>query len=184
MSYDLMVFCSTIPTLADALQHDLRVLTVEGEVEPAGGSVALTRRQGAGFDHLCVIDGPFEAEDDDTPAEVAAALLVCKWTVQISYPSDLSNAASKIVDRIARRLANSGDGVLHDPQVDKIVWPRNPKRLRELPRSREPDMARVELEWLVARRLTPADAHAALRDDPGSPGGRSARSRRRLSAAA
>lgn len=162
MSYDIVVFSSKLPTLAGALEPEAAALAVEGEVEPTGGSIALTRRQQTGFDHVCVIDGPLEAEDDDAPRKVAATLLVANWTVQLNYPSDLSKAASKIVNRIARRLADSGDGVVYDPQVDDIVWPRNPKRLRELPRRAERDDRRIELEWLVARRLTSADGHAVL----------------------
>lgn len=89
-------------------------------------------------------------------------LLSCRWTVQLSRPHDLSPSGVTIVERIGRRLADSGQGVLYDPQADAIRWPRNPTRLREPPKRRSSDPARVRLEWLVARRLTAADAHALL----------------------
>ncbi len=162
MSYDLAVFCSSRPELESALRPDAPALLVTGDVAPANGSVALARRVRGRDEHLCVIDGPFEIEDEDAPEEVATVLLVCAWTVQINLPTVLPNAAFKVVERIARRIADSGDGVLFDPQRGEIVWPRNTKRLRELPKRTSSDETRVELEWLVARHLTAEDAHALL----------------------
>jgi hypothetical protein len=160
LSYDLTVFASDLPDLAAALEPE--TLEMDGDVPPIRGSVALLRSKRGRSQHLCTIDGPLEAEDDDAPEEVDEVLLACRWTVQISCPDDLSKAALGVVERVARRLSDSGRGVLYDPQQDEIVWPRSPQKLRHLPKSSGEDVARVELEWPVARRLSARDAHAVL----------------------
>ncbi len=96
------------------------------------------------------IDGPFAAEDGDAPPAVAAALLTARWTVQ------LSGAALEL----ARAIADSGRGVVYDPQEDAIVWPADPAVLRAVEPRR--DGASIQLEWLFARRLERADAHRLL----------------------
>jgi hypothetical protein len=162
LSYDLAVFGSELPDLADAVNSEGSAVTVEGALEAVRASVSLIRQQRHGVEHVCEIDGPLEADDADAPEDVAAALLMCRWTVQISCPSDLTKVGFKVVERVARRLADSGTGVVYDPQLDKIVWPRTPRTLRELPRRRNADVARVEIQWLVARRLDARDGHALL----------------------
>jgi hypothetical protein len=96
------------------------------------------------------IDGPFEADDEDAPPAVAAALLTVRWTVQ------LSGAALDL----ARAIADSGRGVVYDPQEDRIVWPADPAVLRAVQPRR--DGATIKLEWLFARRLSSTDAHRLL----------------------
>jgi GNAT superfamily N-acetyltransferase len=77
--------------------------------------------------------------------------------------SSLPARAVKIVDKIARMLAESGQGVVYDPQADQIVWPSNPKKLREVrAQERSEDDGRLELEWLWTRRLTSKDARSVL----------------------
>jgi hypothetical protein len=109
----------------------------------------------------CEVDGPLAAEDEDAPPIVAAALLRVRWTVQISMPASRTRRDVKAVERFSRAVADSGRGVVYDPQADAIVWPRNPAKLRAVDAVEHGD-ERVELQWLFARRLTAADAHALL----------------------
>jgi hypothetical protein len=104
------------------------------------------------------IDGPMEAEDEDAPPQVVAALLSVRWTVQ------LSGHDPKAVNRLARTIAEAGRGLVYDPQEDRIAWPRNPARLRKVETSRDTrrDDDDIQLHWLFARRLTSVDAHALL----------------------
>jgi hypothetical protein len=83
------------------------------------------------------IDGPLEAEDEDAPAPVVAALLSVRWTVE------LSGSEPKAVTRLARAVAESARGVVYDPQEDRIVWPRNPAKLRKVETSRDPTRPRT-----------------------------------------
>ena len=106
----------------------------------------------------CEIDGPLEAEDEDAPAQVVAALLRVRWTVQ------LSGHDPKQVARLARAIAETGRGLVYDPQDDRVAWPRNPAKLRKVETSRDArkDDHDIELHWLFDRRLTSADAHALV----------------------
>jgi len=96
------------------------------------------------------IDGPFAAEDADAPPVVAAALVTVRWTVQ------LSGAALSL----AGAIADSGRGVVYDPQKDVILWPADLASLRAVAPRR--GGATIQLEWLFARRLERADAHRLL----------------------
>src|SRR6185312_13155634 len=80
-----------------------------------------------------------------------------RWTVQ------LSGHDPKAVNRLARAIAETGRGLVYDPQEDRIAWPRNPAKLRAVETARaRSDYDDVLLHWLFDRRLTSADAHALL----------------------
>lgn len=148
--------------LGRVLPDDVRVDgDPAAEREPG---VALVRVGRRGEEQICVVDGPLEAEDEDAPADVAAVLLACRWTVQISLPASLAQAQHRLVVRLARALADAGRGVVFDPQEDAIVWPRNPRRVREVAAGDhdEDERAHVELELALARELTSEDAHTLL----------------------
>jgi hypothetical protein len=135
MSWDLAVFAPDRPDVADPPRDDVSV------------------------------DGPLEVEDEDLPDEVAAALLVCRFSVEISVPAGAPGAAVRAAKRYVRSLAKEAAGVVYDPQEDAIVFPRSTKRLRTPVVSRDrddDDGGRLELMWLVARRLTAADGEALL----------------------
>jgi hypothetical protein len=86
------------------------------------------------------------------------ALLSVRWTVE------LSGHTPKDVERLARTIADSGRGVVYDPQADAIVWPRKPAKLRAVETSRDTssDDPTLHLRWEFARRLTSDDAHTLL----------------------
>jgi hypothetical protein len=137
VSYDLEVY----------LQEELRLSrAVEGvgweDVLPTaewsdreGSGLSLARRTKRTERHLCTADGPLRIDEDDdhVPAAVRASLLSVGWTVQISRPFDLGRADASLVERFARAVAAEGEGVVYDPQLDEIVWPRSIKRLRDVP---------------------------------------------------
>src|SRR5215212_8869124 len=114
--------------------------------------------------HGVSVDGPLEVEDEDLPEVVAGALLVCRWTVQISVPAGATKGDVRRAERLARALAKESSGLVYDPQEDAIVWPRSVKRLREpvVSRDRDDDGRTLELTWLVARRLDARDGHALV----------------------
>lgn len=105
------------------------------------------------------VDGPFEAQDEDAPPEVVAALLTVRWLVQLAGKESLA---------AAKAIAESGRGVVYDPQKGAIVWPRNPAKLRAVETDDKREHGKqIRLNWLFARHLTAADAHrflAVLRD--------------------
>lgn len=123
--------------------------------------VYASRRPEVPGDVAFEVDGPLEAQDEDAPAQVVAALLSVAWTVQISTSWEQEKAAL----RLARTIAESGRGVVYDPQEDAIVWPRNPAKLRKVETSRETKddgYDDVELRWLFTRELSSRDAHRLL----------------------
>lgn len=167
MSLDLTVFSPDRPDVAAVVA---RVVPEEVRVEGEPGAerepwLALTRVTRSAERHLCSVDGPLEAEDEDAPPDVASVLLAVRWTIQITMPASLTQAEHRIVTRLARALADDGRGVVHDPQADVIAWPRNPEAVRRVEAADDDSdetRGQVELELALPRHLTATDAHALL----------------------
>jgi hypothetical protein len=166
VSYDLEVYLQGELRLSRAVEsvglEDV-LLTAEWS-DREGSGLSLARRTKRTERHLCTADGPLRIDEDDdhVPAAVRASLLSVGWTVQISRPFDLGRADASLVARFARAVAAEGEGVVYDPQLDEIVWPRSIKKLREVPAASRPGPEHLALEWLFARLLTSADADALL----------------------
>jgi hypothetical protein len=166
MSYDLEVYLQGELPLSRAVESVGRedvVATAEWS-DPEGSGLSLVRRTKRTERQLCTADGPLRIDEDDdhVPDAVRASLLSVGWTVQISRPFDLARTDASLVERFTRAVADEGKGVVYDPQLAKIVWPRNVKKLRDVPPASQPGPEHVALEWLFARRLTSADADALL----------------------
>lgn len=153
MSYDLHVFGPTAPDVAaaaDALgANNLRY-------SPEAGLELELKR---GPRQLCAVDGPLalDEHEDDVPQAAAEALLSVTATVQLSRPHSPPKRDAEYVDRYARRLADSCEGVVYDPQLDQVVWPRSVGKLRAVPKAAAEEPGAVHLQWCFARDLTDAD---------------------------
>lgn len=167
MSYDLEVYLQQALRLNRAVERVGRedVSSTPTWSDSEGSGLSLVRRTKRMERHLCTADGPLiiDEDDDHVPEVVRAALLRVGWTVQISRPFDLTRTDTSVVERFARAVADKGDGVVYDPQLDEIVWPRSVKKLRDVPPRSKPDRDQhLALEWLFARHLTSADADTLL----------------------
>jgi hypothetical protein len=166
VSYDLEIYGPRWPSLESAVsalrRDDLITVRAAGHGEDAG--LTLMRRVQREERYLCTADGPFEVDDrgDDVPDSIRASLLHVALTVQISGPVSQARADSELVERFARAVADEGAGVLYNPQTDQIVWPRNVKKLRDVPAAAQRSDEHLALEWLMARNLVASDGDALL----------------------
>lgn len=148
MSFDLRVFTQSPPALEAPAIEGLRALA-----HPDG--VELLRELSGGDRQLCTADGPFEIveAEDEIPEAVRSGLLSVAWEVQISAGGVLSDRDVIAVNRFARAVAKSGDGMVFDPQLDKVVWPRSIRALRKVPaRPAEADTY-LAMEWAFVEEL-------------------------------
>ena len=76
------------------------------------------------------LDGPLRVDAEDLPSWLAAAVLTPRWLVEISAPEGTSDLVWKMANRVGRHLADEMEGVLFDPQHDRIAWPRSRQRPR------------------------------------------------------
>jgi hypothetical protein len=116
------------------------------DASSSGGSIVVERgtRQGkAGFS----IDGPLRIDAEDLPSELAAAVLMPRWTLDLSLPAGSPDLAWAMVVKTGRYLADMAEGVLFDPQEDRIVWPRSQQR--RLARSEGERTTHVEFSWVI-----------------------------------
>ncbi|MFG1943904.1 hypothetical protein [Nonomuraea sp. NPDC048826] len=156
MSYDLEVYAAR-PVPPDRLA----VLVAE-----AGGR-AEVRQAGATVDRLVrgrpepafVVDGPYRLEREDLPDEVAAAAVGVTARYEFTV-GDRGAAAVGFAKKVARRLAELTEGVVHDRQDDqRPVWPRTTRRFEP------PAAGRIDtlgLEWFVRREDLPGELPGSL----------------------
>jgi hypothetical protein len=102
-----------------------------------------TREGKAGF----TIDGPLRIDAEDLPAELVAAVLVPRWTFELSVPGGSPDLAWSMAAKTGRYLADAGEGILFDPQEDGIVWPRSQQR--RLARAVGERTTLVEFSWVL-----------------------------------
>jgi hypothetical protein len=94
------------------------------------------------------VDGPFEVEVDDLEEQVIASVLDPHWLTQISVPAAASNSDLKLAGQLAKHIAVTCDGSVYDPQLDKVVWPRQSRRRFVAP-AKEERIRLVGLDWYL-----------------------------------
>lgn len=123
------------------------------EASSSGGWTVVergTRRGETSF----TIEGPLRIEAEDLPTELAAAVLVPRWTLELSVPAGSPDLVWVMAARTGRYLADASEGVLFDPQEDRIVWPRSQQRRLTVPTGKR--TTHVEFSWAI-----PAEAFTA-----------------------
>jgi hypothetical protein len=147
VSYDLQVFAKRQPKAVefDAFLATHTGISSEGRFK-RDGYVLLSATDGVHAE----IDGPNRIEAEDLPDAANGAIGGSGWLVQISvkpstdatWPSDL-----------AIHLARNADGVVYDPQEDRVTWPQGFQA--RTGSSAEERISEVELDWFTTR--TPTD---------------------------
>ena len=93
------------------------------------------------------VEGPLHVDLEDLSPTLAASVVGPRWLVELSVPAGARDVVWKMANRVGRRLADEMDGVLFDPQEDRIVWPRSKQRRNvDLRGSTENS---VEFEWAI-----------------------------------
>jgi hypothetical protein len=147
LSYDLQVFAKRQSKAADldAFLATQRGITAEGAFK-RDGYVLLTAPDGVHAE----VDGPNRLEAEDLPDAANGGIGRSGWLVQVSVKP--STDAPWPMD-LAAHLARSADGVVYDPQEDRVTWPGG-FQPRD-PDSGEERSTEVELDWFTTR--APAD---------------------------
>ena len=154
MSIDLDVVTHLLPTtghVRDALPAAGR-FHLEGELAGEAGNVLVTRA--APYTDAFTVDGPHRIETEDLSEAVAAAAVAPRWLVQINIPIGASKQVRAAADRMARQLARSCQGVVFDPQLDAVTWPRGAPRTPRSKAQRITRTMRVDI-CLSPSRFTP-----------------------------
>ncbi len=149
MSYDLHIYSKRQPKASDldAFLSTHSDGTAEGRFK-RDSLVLLTAADGVHAE----IDGPSRVEAEDLPDAANGAIGASGWLVQISVKP--STEATWPMD-LAIHLARAADGVLYDPQEDRVAWPKGFKP-RD-PVSGEERITEVELDWFTAWSSTDPD---------------------------
>ncbi|NOY54555.1 MAG: hypothetical protein GXP34_01060 [Actinobacteria bacterium] len=164
MSRDLRIVGSEWPDL-DALGVWLVGLG-RWDVRVGGGVTSVHRLTRGEISGVFSLDGPVRVEAEDLPPELASAVLVPRWLIEINVPLGASDAVWKMALRVGRRLADEMVGVVFDPQEDEIVWPRSKnRRLARVDKS--PASTDIDFSWAIpehgSAESLPRDLIALLR---------------------
>lgn len=146
LSYDLQVFAKRQPRASDLeayLAHE-DAPSSDGRFK-RDGYVLLKAGDGAHAE----VDGPSRIEAEDVPDAASGAIGSSGWLVQISVKP--STDATWPMD-LAIHLARATDGVVYDPQEDRVTWP-NGFQPRDAS-SGEERITAVELDWFTASSST------------------------------
>ncbi len=95
----------------------------EGELSLSGDFSCLSAESANGSTPIATIDGPFAIERDDLHESINAVLLAPKWCVQIHMPAQTTMKSAEVVVQLCRYLADNFQGIVYDPQGNKIIWP-------------------------------------------------------------
>lgn len=112
MSYDLHVFGRNDEPVA-ALAAVLA--PIPHQVHGSGAAIRGTRP-----DALLTIDGPFDVDREDIPAEVLERVLAPSVAYQLSATSSYREPDAR---RLARSLAEAVEGAVYDCQDGQLLWP-------------------------------------------------------------
>lgn len=97
---------------------------------------------------------------DDVPDAAASRLLAPRWQVIVHARQSKGGAAEG--RKVARAIAERCDGVVYDPQADKVVWPRGTRRMASAPAVAERRVDILRLTWCFSRRLGSRDCRMFL----------------------
>ena len=144
MSYDLQVYSRRQPKAAD-LDDFIRTadhpLTSDGRLK-RDGPLLLTDADSI----YAEVDGPVRAEAEDLPDAANGAIGGSGWLVQLSVKPSADVAWPM---ELATHLARAADGVVYDPQEDRVTWPAG-FQPRD-PATGEERFNEVELTWFAGR---------------------------------
>ena len=142
VSYDLQIIAKkqpkavhvrAVPLIADG--------TVSGRgTLQRGGHLLLTDAVGVVVD----VDGPSAIDDEDVPDAASGAIGATGWLVQLSMKP---STEATWPQELAIQLARAADGVVYDPQLHRVTWPKGFQ-----PRDRETGEVRIEqiaFDWFT-----------------------------------
>ena len=149
MSYDLQVYAKRQPRASDldAYRSGQDGLSANGRLK-RDGAVVLTAADGV----VAEVDGPSHVEAEDLPDAANGAIGAKGWLVQISVKPSTEAAWPM---ELAIHLARAADGIVYDPQEDRVGWPKG-FQARDAG-SGEERISEVEFDWFTAWSPTDPD---------------------------
>lgn len=151
MSYDLQIWSTTRPDLAELLaKYDFKPSDKDYYYEAK--------------DWQIVINAQCEVLDEDIPEQIMGILPGIKYLLEINLePIGASKKAVALTNKVAQEIAKLCTGTILNPQEDTITTPKGVKRLAETERLKEIDI--IEMSWWMNHnQLTAAETLQKLVD--------------------
>jgi hypothetical protein len=145
MSYDVQVF--------GRRQAELSTDFVAGSPGLVLGHDGLVLR-GRRATYSFTVDGPFEVEPEDVPAEVLAHVLEPRWMWAILVEGS-SEAEIPHAVRFAKRLAKAAEGAALDQQTGEVLAKVGSRTMVAPPKDSRIDL--FELHWYAFAAAAPSD---------------------------
>jgi hypothetical protein len=109
-------------------------------------------------EYCFLVDGPFVVELEDLDEQVIASVLDPQWLTQFSVPAACSDSDLKLAKQLAKHIADACHGSVYDPQLDKVIWPRQSRRRFVTPRkAREERIKLLNLDWYLPASQSSVD---------------------------
>lgn len=152
MSHDLEVIIRIRPEhfLIEEFIVDRNDLSIQGNLDSDSGNVIVYRKEPGGLVASFEVWGPSKAESEDLEDSVVSLVPSPRWIIQISVPAGGEKNDRPDAEKLARYIAERCQGVVYDPQVATVIWPR----VSEIHRSKHPVEGRirvVKLDWYLPR---------------------------------
>lgn len=151
MSIDLEIITSSRPehTHLQEFVSSREHFGIQGELFTGQGSLVITRRMKTRTLWSFNVYGPFRVELDDLNDMVLGHVLAPRWLLKISVPIAAPKVDFSAARALARHLADRCKGVVYDPQIGAIVWPKG-KRKRHTPPAGRYRIRLIRLKWFVS----------------------------------
>ena len=150
MSLDLQVFGSSklLPAEFVAICTGIEGMRLVGDTSTTPNQFVLERLLRGKYDYVATIDGPLAVEPEDLPDVVSSRTVGVTVTYQLVVEGSAA-PSFKIASRVAAEMAASIRGVVYDPQLDDVTWPKGGTRAFRPPAATTVDS--VEYRWYVRR---------------------------------
>ncbi|TMI29511.1 hypothetical protein E6H29_11205 [Candidatus Bathyarchaeota archaeon] len=165
MSHDLEIVTSIKPVhfLLEKFIATRNNLTIQGKLGSDAGNVIVYRKERNALVASFEIWGPSKAESEDLEESVVSIVQPPRWVTQISVPAGGEKDDRTSAEELARYISERCTGVVYDPQVAAVTWPKVSDQ-RPSMRSQKERIRLVKLDWYLPKgQASESMAHTLLR---------------------
>jgi hypothetical protein len=165
LSHDLEIVTSIKPvhSLLEKFIATRNNLTIQGKLGSDAGNVIVYRKERNALVASFEVWGPSKAESEDLEESVVSIVQPPRWVTQISVPAGGEKDDRTSAEELARYIAERCTGVVYDPQVAAVTWPKVIDQRRSM-RSQEERIRLVKLDWYLPKgQASESMAHTLLR---------------------